>query len=83
VTVDAVHIRTEGFYCGACPKVVENALGGMEGVSDVVSVRSLGLTSVLYDPQLISRENLCERIRQVGFNANPVASNGADEDSEF
>jgi copper chaperone CopZ len=71
--VDAVHIRTDGFYCGACPKVVEKALGRLEGVVDVVSVRSMGLTSVLYNPDLIDRDSLCDRIRQVGFEADPIA----------
>lgn len=65
----AVHIKTDGFYCGACPKVVEKAIGMLPGVSDVVSVRSLGLTSVLYDPELVNRDVLCERIRQAGFGA--------------
>lgn len=67
--MDAVHIKTSGFYCGACPKVVENALGSIDGVSKVVSVRSLGLTSVMFDPALTSRETLCERIRNTGFEA--------------
>lgn len=68
----AVHIKTAGFYCGACPKVVEKALGSTEGVLDVVAVRSLGLTSVLYDEDRIDRETLCERIRRSGFVAEVV-----------
>lgn len=70
--MDAVHIKTSGFYCGACPKVVEKALGSIEGVADVVSVRSLGLTSVLYDPRSVDRSTLCERIRAAGFEADPL-----------
>lgn len=65
----AVHIKTAGFYCGACPKVVEKALAATDGVLDVVSVRSLGLTSVLYDTDRIDRESLCQRIRKSGFRA--------------
>jgi len=65
----AVHIKTTGFYCGACPRVVENAIGTMPGVLDVVTVRSMGLTSVLYDPDLTDSEILCARIRSAGFGA--------------
>lgn len=68
----AVHIKTTGFYCGACPKVVEKAIGPLAGVSDVVAVRSLGLTSVLYDPEVVDKSTLCDRIRQAGFEADVV-----------
>ncbi len=70
----AVHIRTAGFYCGACPKVVEKALGATDGVLDVVAVRSLGLTSVLFDSDRIDRQALCERIRKSGFSAEIIGS---------
>lgn len=65
----ALHIRTTGFYCQACPLVVEKALGGMPGVADVKAVRSLGLTSVLYDPDITDPRQLCARIRSAGFGA--------------
>lgn len=74
----AVHIKTAGFYCGACPKVVEKALGSTDGVLDVVAVRSLGLTSVLYDEERIDRETLCERIRSSGFVAEVIDSDRSD-----
>lgn len=77
--MDAVHIKTSGFYCGACPKVVEKALSATDGVSRVVSVRSLGLTSVLYDPETISRADLCERIRRAGFGAELVCPHESDD----
>lgn len=73
----AIHIKTAGFYCGACPKVVEKALSVVPGVLDVVAVRSLGLTSVLYDTDGVDRESLCERIRAAGFEADPVVSHGS------
>ncbi len=68
----AVHIRTGGFYCGACPKVVEKAIGALDGVSDVVAVRSLGLTSILFDPEIVDKEDLCTRIRAIGFEPDLV-----------
>ncbi len=65
----AVHIQTAGFYCGACPRVAEKAVGSLAGVLDVVAVRSMGLTSILYDPELVDRESICDRIRAAGFSA--------------
>ncbi len=75
--MEAVHIRTKGFYCGACPKVIEKAVGSLDGVADVVAVRSMGLTSVLYDPEIVSREVLCERIRKAGFGAEVYCPSAA------
>lgn len=75
----AVHIRTAGFYCGACPKVVEKAVGSLDGVLDVISVRSMGLTSVLYDTDRIDRDSLCERIRRSGFSADVLVTEEEDE----
>ncbi len=72
----AVHIKTAGFYCGACPKVVEKAIGSLDGVLDVVAVRSMGLTSILYDTDLIDRESICERIKKSGFSAEVLGPEG-------
>jgi len=67
--MNAIHIKTSGFYCKACPKVVEKALCAVEGVEDVVSVQSMGLTSVLFDPDTVDAAELCARIRAAGFGA--------------
>lgn len=72
--MDAIHIKTSGFYCKACPKVVEKALGTVEGVVHVVSVHSMNMTSVMFDPEQVSRDELCGRIRQAGFGAEPLCS---------
>lgn len=71
---DALHIRTTGFYCKACPVVVERAIGSLPGVADVVAVRTMSLTSVLYDPAVITPEALCARIRAAGFGAELQSS---------
>lgn len=72
----ALHIRTTGFYCKACPKVVENALRREHGVFDVVAVHSMGLTSVMYDPEVVDAESLCARIRGAGFGATVYCPQG-------
>lgn len=74
----AVHIRTTGFYCKACPKVVENALRHERGVFDVVAVHSMALTSVMYDPEMADAESLCARIRAAGFGAEIYCPQGDD-----
>ena len=79
---NALHIKTTGFYCKACPLVVEKALSGMTGVSDVKAVRSMGLTSVLYDPSLTDAQSLCARIRSAGFGAEVYRPSGSAEPTQ-
>lgn len=67
--MNALHLRTTGFYCGACPQVVEKALAPIPGVMQVAIVRSMGLTSILFDPAVADAEDLCARIRRAGFGA--------------
>lgn len=78
----AVHIKTAGFYCGACPKVVEKAVGSLSGVLDVVAVRTMGLTSILYDTELVDRESICERIKHAGFRAEIFHAHSGSEQEE-
>lgn len=80
---NALHIRTTGFYCKACPVVVERAIGSLPGVVDVVAVRTMALTSVLYDPDVITPDDLCSRIRAAGFGAElRIASTGKEEEDD-
>lgn len=80
--MDAVHIKTKGFYCKACPKVAEKAVGMLDGVVDVVSVHSMGVTSVLYDPDRTSPETLCAKIRAAGFGAELICPPSGSCESE-
>ncbi|MHB1322770.1 MAG: hypothetical protein ACYC6J_02235 [Coriobacteriia bacterium] len=80
---NALHIRTTGFYCKACPIVVECAVGSLPGVAEVVAVRTMALTSVLYDPDVITPDELCSRIRSAGFGAEvEIASTDKEEEDD-
>lgn len=77
--MNAVHVRTSGFYCPACPLVVERAIGSVPGVAHVMAVRSMGLTSIMYDPTVVTPEALCARIRAVGFGAEVYQQAGSHQ----
>jgi Cu+-exporting ATPase len=68
--VHVIHIRTEGLRCDDCTALVEATLSNLDGVKDVTSVRSLGLTSVLFDQSLVGPETIVEQIRGAGFGAH-------------
>jgi copper chaperone CopZ len=51
---------------------VERKLSHLEGVMDVMSVRALGLTSVLFDGSVVGPAAIVDEIRGAGFGANAV-----------
>lgn len=73
MSVNAVHIETDGFQCPACPDIIRKALKGLPGVLDVVAVKSLHLTSVLYDPDVVEETALRQRLERCGFTTGPNA----------
>ena len=70
--MEAVHVRTYGMHCGRCTKAVERALSEVDGVAASIAVRSLDVTSVLYEPMATSPEAIADTIRSVGFEAEIV-----------
>lgn len=67
MTLNAIHIKTDGFQCPACPTIIRKALKGLPGVIDVVAVESMHLTSVLYDKDAVEAEQIRDRIEKCGF----------------
>ena len=73
----AVHIRTDGMYCDACPYRIESRIEHLSGVKAARAYRAMHLTSVLYDPDLIDADTIRNQIADAGFQAHVVAG-GAD-----
>jgi copper chaperone CopZ len=63
----AVHIKTHGLRCQDCTALVEQSLSHIRGIKGVVSVQSMGLTSVLFDEKVIDSDRIAESIRSMGF----------------
>ena len=67
--MEALHVRTYGMYCGKCTQAVERALSEVEGVAASIAVKSLEVTSVLYEPLAVDPKVIVEAIRSAGFEA--------------
>ena len=57
-TMDAACIKTMGTRCSACGRLVEKSVGRLPGVVAVESDPRRGLTSVVFDPQLIGESEI-------------------------
>ena len=67
--MEALHVHTYGMHCERCTQAVEQALSGVDGVVTSIAVKSLDVTSVLYEPLAVRPEAIAEAIRSVGFEA--------------
>lgn len=74
--MNAVHIRTEGMHCDECPPRIESELGHLPGVKDAHAYRSMRLTSVLFDPDLVDVKAIRDQIANAGFPARVLAGGG-------
>ena len=67
--MEALHVHTYGMHCERCTQTVEQALSKVDGVVTSIAVKSLDVTSVLYEPLAVRPEVIAEAIRSAGFEA--------------
>jgi copper chaperone len=60
-------LNVEGMSCDHCVKAVTNAVGGINGVADVVVSLKDKTASFKYDPALASIEAIMAAITEEGF----------------
>ena len=69
----ALHLRTFGMTADS-PEgdAFEAALRSLDGVRDVASIDSMGLTSVLFDEMLADETLIVQAARAAGFETRPL-----------
>jgi cation transport ATPase len=75
--MNAVHIQTDGMRCAACPPLIESTLRQLEGVKDARAYRSMQLTSVLYDPDVVDIRTIRTQIASAGFTSHVLTGGRA------
>lgn len=65
-----LHLHTEDIYDSEDAALVEMFVRFTSGVSDIASVRSLSLISVLYDERLTSPATIIRSLRAAGFRVH-------------
>jgi Cu2+-exporting ATPase len=72
-------LRLSGMYCAACAGIIEQALAGVDGVSQATVSASGQRAAVLWDPQRTRPSLLVEAVRRAGYDAAPDAAAPARE----
>jgi copper chaperone CopZ len=70
--VNAIHIKTEGMHCSQCPPFIEAEVEHLAGVQSARAYRSMNLTSVLFDPEVVDPETIRDTIVSAGFDAHVI-----------
>ena len=72
-------LRLSGMYCAACAGIIEQALHGVDGVSQATVSASGQRAAVRWDPQRTRPSLLVEAVRRAGYDAAPDAAAPARE----
>ena len=63
-------IQTDGMHCDACAPRIESELIHLTGVKDARAFRSMHLTSVLFDADIVDVKTIRRLIADAGFEAH-------------
>jgi len=75
-----------GMHCGACATRIQKSLGRLPAVASASVNLATTRAYVTYDPEQLSRDDLCCAVTAVGYTATPVDTGSkatSDEDSDY
>ena len=74
--------RISGMHCAACVSRVEDALAGLDGVSQVAVSLEPGLARVAFDPARVGPARIAQAIRELGYTVEEKLEGQAALDRE-
>lgn len=66
-------LSTTGMHCGSCAMLIDMTVGDLEGVESVSTEYADGSTTVTYDSDTVTLDQIIQAIRGVGYDAEPAA----------
>lgn len=69
-----VHLQITGMTCAACSARIEKVLAKMEGVKEVNVNLATETSAISYDPNLLSANDLREKIEKIGYGVTTRVS---------
>ena len=66
--MNAVHLVTDDAVTDVDAILVESAVKSVRGVAEVASIRSLGLTSVLFDERETKTTQIVDAVKALGYS---------------
>ncbi|XP_038577483.1 copper-transporting ATPase 2 [Micropterus salmoides] len=76
----AVQIKVDGLHCQSCVQSVEGQIGPLTGVSHIQVSLQDGTAMIVYQPLLVTQQELRDRIDDMGFSATLLADDASGPD---
>lgn len=71
--------QISGMHCAACATRIERVLNREEAIEDATVNLVMEKATVKYDPSLINREKIFQKVSQIGFEAHEIQDNASTE----
>lgn len=69
---ETVKFKTSGMHCNSCSMLIQMNVGDLNGVASVKADFASGMTEVAYDPAVITPDEICQEIRNSGYEAERI-----------
>ena len=63
-----IELKVDGMTCGGCVKIIQNALGEQNGISEVSADLDSAMVKVDFDPAAIQEATIKNAIEAAGFD---------------
>nr|XP_020489842.1 copper-transporting ATPase 2-like [Labrus bergylta] len=84
LSVESVaRITVDGMHCQSCVQSIEGRIGVLPGVSHIEVSLQDGLALVVYQPLLVTRQELRDSVEEMGFGAILLADDPPGGDASF
>ena len=62
-------LKTTGMHCGSCAMLIDMTVGDLAGVDSVKTDYATGTTTVSFDEETVSLDDVVAAIRSAGYDA--------------
>jgi copper chaperone CopZ len=69
----SVELEVTGMHCGSCVALIEETLGGKQGVEAITVTLEPPRASVTFEPSTVALDELVATIRELGYTASPAS----------
>jgi Cu+-exporting ATPase len=80
--MEICHLRLQGMGCAACATTIEQAIQGVNGVSECNVNFAMSQATVKYNPRTTNLEVIQKAVADAGYTALPRSETGEAEDAE-
>ncbi|XP_047210714.1 copper-transporting ATPase 2 isoform X2 [Girardinichthys multiradiatus] len=79
----ALRIKVDGMRCQSCVQAIEGQVGGLPGVSHIQVSLQNRVALIVYQPPLVTQQELRDKIKDMGFETTLFPEDSSDGDLRY